>query len=81
MPNFVQPAAVALPAFLLRLTVTDGTPPTVAIEFAAFPADANGSALQTIAGDLTPYLTPAQINAFTSAALALQAKAKTELLQ
>ena len=81
MPTFTRPTAAALSGFIVRLSVIDSPPaPTVAVEFAVDLADAGGAPLGRMAGDLTPFLTAQQVTAFSSAALALYAKAKAELL-
>jgi hypothetical protein len=46
------------------------------VEFAADVLDVNGAVLQRLAGDLTPFLIPAQVTGFTNAALALYAQAR-----
>ncbi len=81
MPTFPKPTPTALIDFAVRLSVTEADPaPIVAITFSAMLIDDTGAPLARPAGDLAPYLTPAQVSALTNAALALYAKAKAEFL-
>jgi hypothetical protein len=79
MPTF--PKAVVSGLFNFTVTVVVNDPgPTVTFRFGVTLIDANGSAIDDVSGDLAPFLTPTQITAFQTAALALYTKAKAELI-
>jgi len=82
MPTFTRPAAAAVSGFTLRAVVTEATAgqPVVELNYSLAIMDSDGVPLGYNNGDLAPYLTQAQVNAFTAAALQLYAKAKAELL-
>ena len=87
MPTFRKPATITptrVGEFTIRATVheaNDGAK-TVELSFSAITATTEfvGGTVDQLQGDLTPYLTPAQINNFTAAALALHTQARAELL-
>jgi hypothetical protein len=90
MPTFVKPTPTALADFTIHLRVNEQRPaaPVATLSFSATLLDvwreqqrsAHSTRLHATSGDLSPFLTPAQVTAFTNAALNLYAKAKLELL-
>jgi hypothetical protein len=71
-----------LEGFHIGATVSEpagGGQPVASLVFSVAVVTAAGRVHQ-FTGDLTEFLSPAQVTAFTNAALALYAQAKTELL-
>jgi hypothetical protein len=69
-----------LEGFHIGATVSEASgQPVASLVFSVAVVTAAGRVHQ-FTGDLTEFLSPAQVTAFTNAALALYAQAKTELL-
>lgn len=82
MPNFTRAPAAGIANFSIRLAVKldEAQTPFVVMSFDVTLVDVGSDPVGHLAGDLAQFLTAQQVTNFTNAALALYAKAKTELL-
>jgi len=81
MPTFPKGVAVGLSDFVIRVKVhDDGVTQTAELLYHFHTVDANGIVLAGFDGDVTPFLTGAQVTNFTNGVLALYTKAKIDAL-
>ncbi len=79
MPTFTKSAVVAIREFTITVVISEPGP-EAQMGFSLNLVDAGGHTLDSLGGNLRPFLTAQQQTNFENAVLALYAKAQTELL-